>query len=60
MTPGASSPIQARPFRQRVTGLPPFVTVKGGAYFFLPGLRALRFLAGLATAPDKDQSRRTL
>ena len=31
--------VQARPFRQRVTGLPPFVTVKGGAYFFLPGLR---------------------
>jgi deferrochelatase/peroxidase EfeB len=31
---------------QRLTGLPQFVTVLGGAYFFLPGLRALRFLAG--------------
>ena len=26
--------------------LPQFVTVLGGAYFFLPGIRALRFLAG--------------
>ncbi len=32
--------------RQRVTGLETFVTVRGGAYFFLPGLRALRYLAG--------------
>jgi Dyp-type peroxidase family len=31
--------------RQRITGLPQFVTVRGGAYFFLPGLRALRYLA---------------
>jgi deferrochelatase/peroxidase EfeB len=30
---------------QRVTGLPQFVTVVGGAYFFLPGIRALRYLA---------------
>ncbi len=31
----------------RVTkDLPQFITVKGGAYFFLPGLRALRFIAG--------------
>jgi deferrochelatase/peroxidase EfeB len=51
--------VQARPFRQRVTGLPAFVTVRGGAYFFLPGIRALRFLAGLPGAPDEDPSRRT-
>jgi Dyp-type peroxidase family len=56
---GRTFTVQARPLRQRVTGLPAFVTVKGGAYFFLPGLRALRFLAGLATEPTKDQSRRT-
>ena len=30
----------------RVSGLPQFVTVRGGEYFFLPGLRALRYLAG--------------
>jgi deferrochelatase/peroxidase EfeB len=26
--------------------LPQFVTVRGGAYFFLPGLRALRYISG--------------
>jgi deferrochelatase/peroxidase EfeB len=30
---------------QRLAGLPQFVTVVGGAYFFLPGIRALRYLA---------------
>jgi len=34
---------------QRLEGLPQFVTVTGGAYFFLPGIRALRFLAQLGT-----------
>jgi len=29
----------------RVCGLPQFVAVLGGAYFFLPGLRALRYIA---------------
>jgi Dyp-type peroxidase family len=31
--------------RERVTHVPRFVTVRGGAYFFLPGLAALRTLA---------------
>lgn len=31
--------------RKRITGMPRFVKVKGGAYFFLPGLTALRRLA---------------
>lgn len=31
--------------RRRITGLPQFVTVRGGAYFFLPSLRALRYIA---------------
>ena len=30
---------------QRLCGLPHFVTVRGGAYFFLPGIRTLRYLA---------------
>jgi deferrochelatase/peroxidase EfeB len=32
--------------RCRVSGVPQFVTVRGGAYFFLPSLRALRYFAG--------------
>lgn len=36
----------------RLTGLPRFVTVRGGAYFFLPGVRALRFLAAATDAGD--------
>lgn len=38
---------QARPVRRRTVGLPRFVHVRGGGYFFLPGLSALRFLASL-------------
>jgi Dyp-type peroxidase family len=37
--------IPKRPIRKRITGLPAFTTVRGGAYFFLPGLEALRYLA---------------
>jgi len=33
--------------RTRFMGLPQFVTVRGGAYFFLPGIRALRYLANI-------------
>ena len=39
--------IPKRPIRKTITGLPAFTTVKGGAYFFLPGLRALGYLASL-------------
>jgi Dyp-type peroxidase family len=39
--------VQAAPARKRVCGLPRFVHVRGGAYFFMPGIRALRFLAAL-------------
>ena len=31
--------------RHRICGLPQFVTVRGGGYFFMPGLRALQFIA---------------
>jgi deferrochelatase/peroxidase EfeB len=36
--------IPKRPIRRKIAGLPAFTTVRGGAYFFLPGLRALRWL----------------
>jgi Dyp-type peroxidase family len=39
--------IPKRPIRRKITGLPAFTTVRGGAYFFLPGLKALRWLAAL-------------
>jgi Dyp-type peroxidase family len=37
--------IPKRPVRRVLKGLPAFTTLKGGAYFFLPGLNALRYLA---------------
>jgi Dyp-type peroxidase family len=36
---------QRCPVRHRVHGIPRFVTTVGGAYFFMPGLRALQYLA---------------
>lgn len=41
--------IPQEPIRQRLKGLPAFVTNRGGEYFFAPGLRALRWLADLDT-----------
>src|SRR5438270_4957070 len=38
--------IPRRPIRKVLKGLPAFTTVRGGAYFFLPGITALRYLAG--------------
>jgi hypothetical protein len=37
----------APPSRRLSSGMPQFVTVKGGAYFFLPGLSALKWIASL-------------
>jgi deferrochelatase/peroxidase EfeB len=37
--------IPKRPIRKTIAGLPAFTTLRGGAYFFLPGIKALRFLA---------------
>lgn len=39
--------IQQFPVRRRITQVPRFVEVVGGAYFFTPGLRAIRYLASL-------------
>ena len=42
--------IPQRPARRRLHGLPRFVTVRGGEYCFIPGLRALRWLAALGSS----------
>lgn len=41
----ASFTIPGEPARRRVHNLPDFVTVKGGAYFFMPSISAIKFLA---------------
>ncbi|HEX5415002.1 MAG TPA: Dyp-type peroxidase [Chloroflexota bacterium] len=48
-TSGGMFTIQATPVRDKFTDLPRFVTVVGGAYFFLPGVRAVRYLASLGS-----------
>jgi Dyp-type peroxidase family len=35
-----------KPFHKRIVGFPRFVTVRGGGYFFLPGISGVRYLAG--------------
>ena len=42
---GGTFTMQAKPVRKRLNSLPRFVSVVGGAYFFLPGIRAIRYLA---------------
>lgn len=34
--------------------LPQFVTVRGGAYFFMPGLKAIKYLASLPNRGDQS------
>lgn len=41
--------VPKRPIRKVHKGIPAFTTLTGGAYFFLPGLNALRYLADLGT-----------
>ena len=41
--------IPRRPVRRRLKGLSRFVITRGGEYFFVPGLRALQWLADLDT-----------
>ena len=44
---GRTFTIQGNPARRRLRGMPEFVSVRGGAYLFLPGIGALRYLARL-------------
>ncbi len=41
--------IQGVPLRIRLRGIPEFTSVRGGGYFFMPGLRALRYLANIGS-----------
>ena len=45
--PGESFSVPRRPVRRRLQGMPRFVVTRGGEYGFMPGIRALRWLAGL-------------
>jgi Dyp-type peroxidase family len=46
---GCTLTIPAEPLRHRYTDLPRFVTVRGGGYFFLPGLKAIQYLSRLGS-----------
>jgi Dyp-type peroxidase family len=45
----SSYTVPRKPVRRRLQGLPRFVITRGGEYCFMPGLRALRWLAKLET-----------
>ena len=45
--PGESFTVPNRPVRRRLQGLPRFVVTRGGEYCFMPGLKALQWLAEL-------------
>ena len=38
--------------RKCVSDIPQFITVRGGAYFFLPGIRALKYIAEIADSGE--------
>ncbi len=46
-TAGGNLTVQQQPVRRRLAGIPSFVTTRGGAYFFLPGLTALLQLSAM-------------
>ena len=39
--------IPKRPIKKKLKGIPAFTNVTGGAYFFLPGIKGLRYLTSL-------------
>ena len=48
--------VPKRPIRKVHKGIPAFTTLTGGAYFFLPGLAALRYLATLTSRKHHDRT----
>jgi deferrochelatase/peroxidase EfeB len=53
---GGSFSIPTETVRRRLADVPRFVTVRGGAYLFLPGIRAVRYLAGMGVEPGNSSS----
>jgi Dyp-type peroxidase family len=49
LVPAADFSFASEPYRVRLSGLPRFVQNRGGGYFFVPGMRALRYLAQVGT-----------
>jgi Dyp-type peroxidase family len=41
--------VQGTPLRTRLRGVPEFTSMRGGGYFFLPGIRAIRYLANIGS-----------
>jgi deferrochelatase/peroxidase EfeB len=41
---------------QKTCSLPQFITVRGGGYFFMPGLRALKYIAAQPTTGSDNKS----
>lgn len=39
--------IPNRPIKKKLKGIPAFTNVRGGAYFFLPGIKGLKYLSSL-------------
>jgi Dyp-type peroxidase family len=46
---GGNFTVPRKPVRKRCQGIPQFVVTRGGEYCFMPGLKALRWLADLQT-----------
>jgi Dyp-type peroxidase family len=53
---GGTFTAPAHPVRRRYRDLPRFVQTRGGGYFFLPGISALRYLAALPGGDDRPSS----
>ena len=50
---GSSFAVQVAPLRTRLREIPQFVQMRGGAYFLLPGIRALRYLTSQPSLPPE-------
>jgi hypothetical protein len=53
---GATFTIPKAPVRRRIHGIETFNVLRGGEYLFMPGLSALRWLAGLNEETARSES----